>query len=53
VEVTRTKVKVNEEVQFVLPPGGYVLDVGASWISVEVAVRPGETSVKDIPGTCL
>ena len=49
----RTKVRVNQEFRFILPPGEYVLDVGAPWIPVEVAVRPGATSVKDIPGACL
>ncbi len=53
VVVAQTKVRVNQEFRFILPPGEYVLDVGAPWIPVEVAVRPGATSVTDIPGVCL
>ena len=53
VVVAQTKVRVNQEFRFIVPPGEYVLDVGAPWIPVEVAVRPGATSVKDIPGLCL
>ncbi len=53
VAVARAKVGVNQEFQFILPPGDYVLDVGPPWSAVEVVVRPGATSVKDIPGGCL
>ena len=53
VVVAQTKVRVNQEFRFILPPGEYVLEVPAPWIPVEVAVRPGATSVKDIPGVCL
>ena len=53
VVVAQTKVRVNQEFRFILPPGEYVLAVPAPWIPVEVAVRPGATSVKDIPGVCL
>lgn len=53
VPVAQVKVRVNQEFRFFLPPGDYVLDVGAPWIPVEVAVRSGATSVNDIPGACL
>jgi hypothetical protein len=53
VPVAQVKVRVNQEFRFFLSPGDYVLDVGAPWIPVEVAVRSGATSVKDIPGACL
>ena len=53
VVVAQAKVRVNQEFRFILPFGEYVLDVGAPWIPVEVAVRPGARSVKDIPGVCL
>lgn len=53
VVVAQTKVGVNQEFRLILPPGEYVLAVPAPWSPVGVTVRPGATSVKDIPGLCL
>ncbi len=52
-QVAIEKVKVNQEFRFFLPPGDYVLDVGAPWIPVGVAVRSGTTTLTEIPGVCL
>lgn len=51
--LTTVTVGVNQEFRLVLPPGQYVLVVGAPWVPVPVLVRAGTTVRKDIPGECL
>lgn len=51
--VAHEHVRVNQEFRFLLPPGTYVLAVGAPWFPVQVSVHPGQSSWKVIPGGCL
>lgn len=51
--VAQAHVRVNQEFRFFLPPGTYVLVVGAPWFPVQVSVHLGQSSWQVISGGCI